>query len=94
MAYFCERGNELYPQGKSLWYTWNRRLSGLQHRSGRGCEEKYFQPLPGPESPIVQPVAQRHATKLSRLPTEQRGSQNFVPNKTPAETLYCCISSP
>jgi hypothetical protein len=30
----------LYPKGKSPWYVLDRRLSGLQSRSGRGGEEK------------------------------------------------------
>jgi hypothetical protein len=46
-----------------------RRLGGPQSRSGRGGEEKDSQPLPGLEPPIVQPVAQRCATELSRLLT-------------------------
>jgi hypothetical protein len=36
----------LYPQGKSPWYTLDRRLSGPQSRSGRGGEEKNSQPPP------------------------------------------------
>jgi hypothetical protein len=47
----------LYPQGKSPWYPLDRRLGGLQSRSGRGGEEKNFQTLPGLETPIIQPVA-------------------------------------
>jgi hypothetical protein len=35
----------LYPQGKSPWYTLDRRLGGPESRSGRGGEEKNFQPL-------------------------------------------------
>jgi hypothetical protein len=34
---------------------------------GRGDEEKNFQPLPRLEPPIIQPVAQRYITELSRL---------------------------
>jgi hypothetical protein len=49
----------LYPQAKSLWYSLDRRLGGLQSRSGRGGEEKNSQLLPGLEPPIIQPVAQR-----------------------------------
>jgi len=30
----------LYPQGKSPWYPFDRRLGGHQSRSGRGGEEK------------------------------------------------------
>jgi hypothetical protein len=56
----------LYPQGKSPWYQFDRRLGGPQSRSGVG-EEKNSQPLPGLEPPIIQPVAQHLTTELSRL---------------------------
>jgi hypothetical protein len=46
----------LYSQGKSLWYPSDRRLGGLQSRSGRGGEEKNSQPLPGLELSIIQPA--------------------------------------
>jgi hypothetical protein len=49
------------PPGKKLWYPLNRRL-------GWRGEEKNFQPLPGLEPPIIQPVAQRYTTELSRPP--------------------------
>jgi hypothetical protein len=39
----------LYPQGKIPCYPLDRRLGGLQSRSGRGGEEKNFQPPPGIE---------------------------------------------
>jgi len=32
-------------------------------RSGRGGEDKNSQPLPGFDSPIIQPVAQRYSTE-------------------------------
>jgi hypothetical protein len=57
----------LYPQGNSPRYPLDRRLGGPQSRSGRGGEEKNSQPLPGLEPPIIQPVAQRYTTELSRL---------------------------
>jgi hypothetical protein len=40
----------------------DRRLGGLQSRSGRRGEEKNSHPPPGiePQTPIVQPVAQRY----------------------------------
>jgi hypothetical protein len=38
----------------------DRRLGGPQSRSGRGGEEKNFQPLPGLEPPSIQPVVQRY----------------------------------
>jgi hypothetical protein len=49
----------------------DRRLGGSQRRSGRGGEEKNSQPLPGLEPPIIQPVAQRYTTELSRLLKER-----------------------
>jgi hypothetical protein len=57
----------LYPQQKGPWYPLDRRLGGPQSRSGRGGEKKNTQPLPGLESPIFQPVAQRYTIELSRL---------------------------
>jgi hypothetical protein len=54
----------LYPQGNSPWYPLDRRLSGLQNRSGRGGEEN-SQLLSGLELPIFQAVAQRYTTELS-----------------------------
>jgi hypothetical protein len=59
----------LYLQGKSPWYLLDRRLGGPQSPSGRGGEEKNFQPLPGREPPVIQPVAQRYTTELSLLLT-------------------------
>jgi hypothetical protein len=56
----------LYPQGKKPWYPLGRRLGGPQSRLGRG-DEKNFLPLKEPEPPIIQPIAQRYATELSRL---------------------------
>jgi hypothetical protein len=55
------------PPGKEPRYPLYRRLGGPQSRSGRGGEEKNSQPLPGLEPPIIQPVAQRYTTELSRL---------------------------
>jgi len=57
----------LYPRGKSLRYPLDRRLGGPQSRSGRGGEEKNSQSLTGLEHPIIQLVAQRYKTELSRL---------------------------
>jgi hypothetical protein len=54
------------PPGKEpLVHQLDRRLSGPQRLSGRGGEEKNSQPLPGPEPPIIQPVAQYYTTELS-----------------------------
>jgi hypothetical protein len=57
----------LYAHGKSLCYPLDRRLGGLQSQSGQVREEKNSQPVPGLEPPIIQPVAQRYTTELSRL---------------------------
>jgi hypothetical protein len=57
------------PQGKSPWYPLDRRLGGLQSRSGHGGEEKNSQPLPGFEPLLIQLAVQRHATELSWLQT-------------------------
>jgi hypothetical protein len=67
----------LYPPGKEPLYPLDRRLGGLQSRSGRGGEEKNSQPLPGLEPPIIQPVAHRYTTEVSRLTNdEMRGGRN------------------
>jgi hypothetical protein len=57
----------LPPGGKIPWYLLDRRLVGPQSRSGRGGVQKNSQPLPGLEPVIIQPVAQRYTTELSRL---------------------------
>jgi hypothetical protein len=56
----------LYLQGKSPWYPLDRRLGGSQSRPGHGGEEKNSQPLLGLEPSIIQPVAHRYITELSR----------------------------
>jgi hypothetical protein len=43
----------------------DRRRSGHHSQSGCGAEEENPQPLPGFESPIIQPVAQRYTTESS-----------------------------
>jgi hypothetical protein len=45
-----------YSEGKSPLYPLDRRLGGAQSQSGRCGEEKNSQPLPGLDSPIIQPV--------------------------------------
>jgi hypothetical protein len=55
------------PRERSPWYPLNRSLGGPRSRSGRGGEEKHFQPLPGLEHLIIQPVAQHDTTEISRL---------------------------
>jgi hypothetical protein len=57
----------LYPQRKRPGYPLDRRLGGPQSRSGCGGEEKNSQPLSGFEPSIIQPIAQRYTTELSRL---------------------------
>jgi hypothetical protein len=66
----------LYSQGKSPWYPLDRRRGRPQSQSGRGGEENNSQPLPGLEPPIIQPVAQRYTTELSRLLGGQTGRHN------------------
>jgi hypothetical protein len=57
----------LNPQVKSSWYPLDRRLGGPQSRFGLGGESKNSQPLPELEPPLIQSVAQRYTTELSRL---------------------------
>jgi hypothetical protein len=61
------RARPLYPKEKSPWYPLDRRLGGPHSRFGRGSEEKNSQLLPGLDPPIIQPIAQRYTTELSRL---------------------------
>jgi hypothetical protein len=46
------------------------RLGGPQSQSGNGGEEKNSQPLPGLKSPIIQSVAKRYTSEVSRLRIE------------------------
>jgi hypothetical protein len=57
----------LYPQEKSPCYQLYRRLGRPQSWPRCGGEEKNSQLLPGLEPPIIQAVAQRYTTDLSRL---------------------------
>jgi hypothetical protein len=59
----------LYPQVKRPWYELNKRLSGPQSRSGRGDEEKTSKSLPGIQTPVIQPVAQRYTMSNPGSPT-------------------------
>jgi hypothetical protein len=52
------------PQDRSPWYPLARRLGGPQSWSGRGGKEKNSQSLPGLESPVIQPLAQRYTAEL------------------------------
>jgi hypothetical protein len=45
----------------------DRRLGRPQSRSEPGGEKKISQLLPGLEPPIIQPIAQRYTTELTRL---------------------------
>jgi hypothetical protein len=66
----------LYLQGNSPWYPLERRLREPQSRSGRGGEEKHSQPLSGQQPLIIQPVAQRYTTELSRLLYDEWEQEN------------------
>jgi hypothetical protein len=87
-----------HPHGNSSWYQSDMRLGGSQSRSGRGGEEKNSQPLPGLESPIIQPVAERYITELSRLPPftdfDTRGARGWwnkqIHSWYPTCRLYLC----
>jgi hypothetical protein len=57
----------LYTQGKSPWYPFDRRMGGTESRSEHGGEEKNSQLLLELEPSIIQPVAQRYITEISRL---------------------------
>jgi hypothetical protein len=52
---------------KSHCYPLYRRLGGPQSLSRRGAEKKNSEPLTELEPTIIQPVAQRYTTELSRL---------------------------
>jgi hypothetical protein len=54
----------------------DRRLGELQSQPGRGGEEKNSHPLSGLETPIMQPVALRYITELSRLLIKNKCVQN------------------
>jgi hypothetical protein len=83
-----------YPQGKNSWYPLDRRLGERQSRSGRGGEEKNSQPVPALEPPIIQPVAQRYTTELSRLLMVRINEGLKITKKVCGKhvhfVLYCC----
>jgi hypothetical protein len=57
----------------------DRRLGGQQSRSGHGGEEKNSQFLPELEPLIIQAVAQRYTTELTRLlKSRNKNEQNHV----------------
>jgi hypothetical protein len=57
----------LYPQGKSSLYPLVRRLGGPQAGLEAVVKRKISQPVSELEPPIIQSVAQRYTTELSRL---------------------------
>jgi hypothetical protein len=57
----------LCHQGRSPWYSLDRRLGRRQSRYGCGGEEINSHPLSGLEPPIIQSVAQRYTTELYRV---------------------------
>jgi hypothetical protein len=61
---------------KSPWYPLDRKLGGSQSCSARGGEGENSQPLPGLEPPIIQPVAERYTTELSRILWSLHMNQN------------------
>jgi hypothetical protein len=76
------------PQGKSPWNPSDRRLGRSQSRSKCG-DEKNSQPLPGIESPIIQPVPQRYTTELSRfLEGLRKVTKQFGHNNRPLDPYY------
>jgi hypothetical protein len=58
---------DLPPPRKIPCFSFDRRLGGLQSRSGRGGEDENSQPLSELEHPIIQLVAQHYTTKISRF---------------------------
>jgi hypothetical protein len=74
-------------QVKSPRYPLDRKLGGPQSRSGRCGDEKNSQPMPRLEPPIIQPVAERYMTELSRLPCHTSNKLNKV-NCSDYETLH------
>jgi hypothetical protein len=55
------------PPGKNPLNPLDRRLGGLQSRSGHSGAEKNSEPLSGFKPSIIQPVVQSYTTELSRL---------------------------
>jgi hypothetical protein len=69
-----------YPQRKSPWYPLDRRMGEHQSRSGYGGGGKNFQPFPGLEPPIIQPVAQCYTTELSRFLNKKYRHSKYLHN--------------
>jgi hypothetical protein len=67
----------LFP-GKEPWYPLDMRLDGHQSLSGLHGEEKSSQPLLKLEPLIIQPVAQRYTTELSRLQIRWKSNYKFL----------------
>jgi hypothetical protein len=63
----------VYPQGKSPWYPLDKGLGGPQSCSECSGEEKNSQPLPGLETPIIQPallISAQNSHDLNYIPRE------------------------
>jgi hypothetical protein len=79
----------------------DKRLGGLQSRSGRGGEKKKSQPLPGLEPPIIQPVATvslRYILIISVkftmfLEIERTRTLDFVQTRLVKVKLSLCFST-
>jgi hypothetical protein len=77
------------PPGKEPWYPLDRRLGGSQSQSVHRGEEKYSQPLPGFEPPIIQLVAQCYSTELSQLLDILKALYNIIFRILLSVTLKC-----
>jgi hypothetical protein len=88
----------LYPQGKTPWYPFNRRLGGPRSRSGRGGEEKNTQPRreSNRRTPIVQPLAQSlyrlsyHGSSFKYMWSGKDNAPLLREEKNKSTTTECC----
>jgi hypothetical protein len=64
----CHAPAVLYPRGKDPWYPLDRRLDGLQSRSGHGLEKKSSAPV-GDQTPIVQSVVRQYTALATAAPS-------------------------
>jgi hypothetical protein len=85
----------LYPQGKSPWYPFDRRLGGPQGRSGHGVEEKNSQPPPGIETRSSDQtnnnLNKRHNCKKKHFRGQMKTDEieNMLPPIQKAVAIYC-----